>query len=94
MIHPKLQVVTLTAANTEYSVEFADRTKKIMIKGRTNAVIRIAWETGKVATPTDPYLTIASGVVWYENDLQLNYGTKLYLASPNAGLVVEVASYD
>jgi hypothetical protein len=59
---------------------------------RTAFDIRFAFETGKVATPTAPYGTIKSGGSYDEDGLDMVDKT-LYLASSQAGVVVEVVIY-
>jgi len=94
MAMPKIQVVTLTLADTEYTVDIPDRTSKIMVQARTNVIVRSAWETGKVATPTEPYMTIKANKTYYDSDVKYSYGSKLYLATPTAGTEVEVITHN
>ena len=94
MIHPKFYVKELTLADTEYEFVFPEITKKVMIQARTSVVIRMSYEAGKVASSTDPFFTIKSGNTYFDNDLKLNKGTVLYLASPSAGCKVEILSFD
>jgi len=84
--------VTLTAANTEYSQLLPDYTKDISIQCRTAYDVRFAFVTGKVATPTAPYATIKNGGGYGSDNmrtLETNPQT-LYLASAQAGVVVEI----
>ena len=84
-VTPTLYNVTLTNADTEYSQALAS-CKGIEFQARTAVDIRFAFVTGKVATPTAPYMTLKSGQ-WYYFD---GSPTTLYLASATAGTVVEI----
>jgi len=83
-------VVTLTTANTEYSLDVPDGTRRIRIYSRNNRC-RYAFESGAVATVSDnaSYSTQLAGTPEYIEPVKLNDHT-LYLASSNAGDVVEV----
>jgi len=89
---PTKYAVTLTSANTEYSQALPADTKKFRIHLRDYATFRLAYETGKVATPTDPYETIPAGSEKYEDGLNLAALT-LYLASPVAAKTAEVEAW-
>ena len=80
--------LTLTLADTEYSQSFP-LAKKITIQCRTAYDVRFSYVTGKVATPTAPYMTIKSGAAYWEDSLAVS-GTTLYFASDEAGVVVEI----
>jgi hypothetical protein len=84
-VTPTLYNATLTLANTEYSQALA-ACKGIEFQARTAVDIRFAFVTGKVATPTAPYMTLKAGQ-WYIFD---GSPTTLYLASATAGTVVEI----
>ena len=79
---------TLTTKDTEYKINLPMGTEKIMIQARTANVIRIAFVTGKVATPTNPYYTIKAGSTYYDNDIDLQ--GSLYLASDTDGVIAEI----
>lgn len=86
---PTVYNVTLTLANTEYGQALPDNTKQFRFRCRTSFDVRFAFETGKVATPTAPYLTLPADNNYSAGDLNLSDGV-LYLASSEAGVVVEV----
>ena len=86
--------VVLTSADTEYSQVLPIYTKKITIQARTSVVVRGAYEVGKVATPTAPYLTIKAGASYWEDSLTLPTLTTIYLASSSAGTVVEIMCWE
>ncbi len=85
---PTLYAITLTNANTEYSQALPANTRRFMAQARTAADIRIAYETGKVAAPTDPYQSIKSGTVKTIDGIKA--APTLYLASGTAGTIVEI----
>lgn len=89
---PTINVVTLTNADTEYSATMPANTKKFTIQARENVDIRIAFVTGKVATPTDPYLTLKAGNVWWEDHIDSE--TTVYFASSSAGTYVEILIWE
>lgn len=88
---PAIYNVTLTNANTEYS-QALTLAKKILVHCRdATSIIRLAFVTGKVAAPTEPYLTIPATIA-YNDDGILFTGT-IYVASATAGAVVEILAW-
>ena len=87
---PTIYNVTLTAANTEYSQAITNAKKiAVSIQGGTSAnSYRLAYVTGKVATPTAPYLTAPCNV-GYAVDM-LYVSTTLYIAGSHAGDVAQI----
>lgn len=86
---PTLYAVTMTTQNTEYSQALPAGTKKFTIISRDGTPFRLAYVTGKVAAPTDPYRTLtAKG----EDNLNLASLT-LYFACSAAGKVVEIEAW-
>lgn len=86
---PTVYNVTLTLANTEYSQALPANTREFRFRCRTIYDVRYAFVTGKVATPTTPYLTLHAGLDYFSDYNNLTSQT-LYLASATAGVVVEV----
>ena len=84
--------VSLTSANTEYSQALPANTKKFRIHLRDFSEFRLAYVTGKVATPTDPYETIPAGSEKYEDGLNIASLT-LYFASSIAEKTAEVEAW-
>ena len=80
--------VAMTSADTQYSQALTD-VKKFRIHTRDFTEFRLAYETGKVATPTDPYETVPAGSEKYEDSLNIASLT-LYFASASAGKTAEV----
>jgi len=90
---PTVYNVTLALADTEYEQVLPNNTKEILIKSRALAGvlydIRWAWETGRVAIPTVPYMTLEAGLNYGSDGNDLD-GQSIFLASAQAGVVVEV----
>lgn len=86
---PTVYNITMTLANTEYGQALPAATKKFEFRCRGAFDIRYSYETGRVATPTAPYRTLASGITEYQTDLNLT-GVTLYVACGNAAQVVEL----
>lgn len=86
---PALYHVELTSADTEYDQALPANTKRIALQCRDDADVRMAFVTGKVAGPTEPYLTIKSGYSYDSGRINLASGT-VYLASSTAGVDVEL----
>jgi hypothetical protein len=100
---PTIQNVTLTSADTEYSLTLPDNTRAFSFQCRTAFDVRYAFETGKVATPTAPYATVKSGH-WYNSmesmgnytpagDATTDYDGTIYFAADEAGVIVELISW-
>ena len=86
---PTVYNVTLTDADTEYSQALPSSTREIRFRCRTLYDVRFAWAADKVATPTAPYLTLPAGCDYHSDNDDLT-GESLYLASSEAGVVVEI----
>lgn len=85
---------TLTSADTEYSQALPTNCRGFEFQCRSEADVRFAFETGKVATPTSPYMTLKAGD--YYASFPLSQGSSpstLYLASATAGVVVEIITW-
>ena len=88
---PTVYNVTLTTLNTEYSQAMPANCRRIEFQCRTENTMRFAFVTGKVATPTAPYMTLKAGD-YYDSGI-INQGASpstLYLASPTSGVAAEV----
>jgi hypothetical protein len=86
--------LTLTDADTEYSQALPANCRGFEFQARTEAAVRFAFVTGKVAGPTAPYMTLKAGD--YYSSPPLNQGASpstLYLASATAGTVVEILAW-
>lgn len=84
--------VVMTLANTEYSQELPANTKRFSMQMRENdTAFRIAYVTGKVAAPTEPYYTIQGAKEYYEPDL--NFTGTIYFACASAGKHIEIMAW-
>jgi len=81
--------VTLASADTEYSQALPTNTLRFTMQNRGYQPLRWSYVTGKVAGPTAPYNQLKPGASISEDDIDLT-GKTLYLASSNAGDVVEL----
>jgi hypothetical protein len=86
---PTLYNITLTNANTQYSQAIPENTRQFRFRCRTSYDVRYAFATDKVATPTAPYMTLPAGADYAMGDALLGT-TVLYLASAQAGVIVEL----
>jgi len=89
---PAIYNVTMTNANTEYNQALPANCKKFLIHTRDGTSFRLAFVTGKVATPTEPYFTIPASVPYWEDLIQPGSAT-LYFACAVAGKVVEIIAW-
>ena len=90
---PVLFNTTLTNANTEYTIALPAGTTHFEMQARGNAAVRFAFETGLVATPTDPYMTLKAGYTYSSYNLWGSQTMTIYAASPTAGTVLELIAW-
>ncbi len=86
--------VTCTNADTEYNQALPANCRGFEFQARTEATIRFAFVTGKVAASTAPFMTLKAGD--YYTSPAINQGASpstLYVASPTAGTVVEILAW-
>jgi len=88
---PTVYNLTLTAADTQYQQTFTN-VKSLWFQCRTAADIRYAFVTGKVATPTAPWMTLKSGQVFEEYNISISSFT-VYFAGDAGGEVVEIEKW-
>ena len=89
--------VTLVSADQEYSHVLSGDCKFFSLQCRTAFDVRFAFETGKVAGPTAPYSTLKSGGSYNSPEdwgSYSAYSSTIYLASSQAGVVVEVLEWE
>lgn len=95
--HMKTSTLPLTNANTEYPFTLSQTCVHFRIQARTAHDVRISTTAGVVATSANPFWTIKSGTVLPSRDIDrmLKPGSPLtiYLASGNAGTVVEIVEF-
>lgn len=90
---PTAYALTLTDANTEYNQALSAHCRGFEFQCRTETTIRFAFATGKVATPTDPYMTLKAGDYFSSPKLHMADARTLYFASATAGAVVEILEW-
>ncbi|MEW6494509.1 MAG: hypothetical protein AB1589_18630 [Cyanobacteriota bacterium] len=86
-IAPTLSAITLTLANTEYSISVS-AAKKLSFKVLSGGGVRYAYTAGRVAASTLPYYTLEAGVEESEDLLERAFTGTLYFASAIGGAVV------
>lgn len=88
---PTVYNITLTNADTEYSQLLPSSAREIRFRCRDDSVdVRFAFETGKVASPTSPYLTLPAGCDYYSDKNDLTATIIYFSATSNASPVVEL----
>jgi len=88
---PVIYNVTMTLADTEYSQVLPANTKKFLIHTRDGTTFRIAFVTGKVATPTAPYFTIPGGNGYSEDGIKAT--PTLYFGCGSAAKEIEIIAW-
>ena len=93
---PDILNVTMTLADTEYSLQLPFRTKKFMIHTRDESAFRFAYETGRVAVPTGAIFTVPDNKSWWEDHVNLRpndaaWDGTIYFASSDAGKIIEIS---
>jgi len=86
--------LTLTVADTEYTQALPANCHGFEFQCRTENEVRFAFETGRVAGPVAPYLTLKAGDYYYSGSI--NQGatpSTLFVASATAGVVVEIIAW-
>jgi len=81
--------VTMTDADTEYSQALTN-VESLMFQCREEYDMRYAFVSGKVATPTTPWMTLKSGAVYSENFYDGAVDFTLYFASDETGKIAEI----
>lgn len=89
---PTKYALTITNADTEYSQALPANTKQFSVHLRDMSAFRIAYETGKVATPTDLYETVPAGSEKYIENIEPSSLT-LYIAAPAGTKVAEIEAW-
>ncbi len=89
---PVIYNKTMTLADTEYSQALPANTKKYTIQTRDGTAFRMAFVTGKVAAPTEPYFSIGADGFHHE-DLIEPASLTLYFACDEAAKVAEILAW-
>lgn len=92
---PYIYNVALTTLNTQYSQALPEGCKKFRVSiqdGVSTDSYRVSFVTGKVATPTAPYLTFTAEKIYEQEDLALSSVT-LYLASASGSKTAQIEAW-
>lgn len=84
--------VTMTNADTEYEQALSANTKKFLIQTRDGTAFRLAFVTGKVATPTAPYFTVRANNAYWEDLIKPSTLT-LFFACASAAKIIEIIEW-
>ena len=84
--------ISIQDADTEVSWAFPKGVQWFTLQSRDGAAIRLATESGLVASSQPPYFTVKTDNAWDEKQLRVNIrqGLKLFFACAAAGKVIEV----
>lgn len=75
---PRITMVPLVVANTEYALVLREGIKSFSIKMRANNEFKYAYKAGDIAAGT--YVTIPSGSALVEDDLSITGSLIVYLS--------------
>ncbi len=89
---PVMYNVAMALADTEYEQALPASTKKFQIKSRDGTSCRLAFETGKVAGSVDPFTTIPTSAIYWEDFIESDSIT-LYFACAVAGKKTEITAW-
>lgn len=91
---PIIANVSMPLPNTEYVYGPPNECKALQWQCRAANDVRYAWLTGVVASPspTEPYFTLKSGAVWYNDYLSITSAT-LHVATAASVQMVEVEAW-
>ena len=92
MHEPEIFNVVMATLNTEYLQALPAGTARFEIRMQDATAFRLAFVTGKVATPTAPYLAIPAGHLW-EDICDPRRALTLYFAAPASGKVAEIQTW-
>lgn len=87
--NPTIYNLSMPTANTEYSQSLNNSTKKILIRTRNGSQAKFAFVA---AGTTTAWITIKSGAVYFEENLDLNSAT-IYIQSSGTGEVAEILEW-
>jgi len=91
--NPIVYNVALALANTEYAQALPVGCRGFEFHCRTANDVRFAFETGRVAAPVAPYMTLPSGLWYYNLEVRFDVVWTLYLASAVAAVVAEIIAW-
>ena len=83
---PVIYNVAITNGSAEYSQALPANTKKFMIHTRDGTAFRVAFVTGRVATPTEPYFSVLANQNYYEDFIEPASLTLYFACAGGAGI--------
>lgn len=81
--------LSLAISDTEYEFLFPSAVENFSIQAHEAEDVRFAYQSGKVATPTNDYGLIKAGGSYYEPNVALS-GITIYLATSAAPVTLEI----
>ena len=96
LLTPTIYNVVLTNADTEYSQVLPETCRRFAVSiqdGTSTDNFRVAYVTGKVATPTSPFLKIPADAEYEEWDVLGSSQLTLYVASSVAGKTAQIVAW-
>ena len=91
--YPTVLNKTMTVANTEYSQALPTGTRKFTVSCVDGTAMRIAFVTGKVATPTAPYYAILANQSYESPDLDGNAALTVYGGGGGTGKIMQIIAW-
>jgi len=86
---PTIYHKAMAVADTEYSQVLAGMVRRFTVHTRDGTSFRLAFETGKVAAPVEPYFTVLANDAYREGNLEVKNLT-LYFACGVLGKDIEI----
>lgn len=91
---PVVYNVTMTSADTEYSQALPANCRYFTISVQDGTTFRLAFVTGKVATPTAPWIQLLANQAYNSPEkMLLGPATTLYFACGSAGKKVQIIAW-
>jgi hypothetical protein len=85
---PQVFNLTLTSADTEYSLTLPENTYKVMMQARGSADVKFSYVSGESGST---YFTVKSGQTYWDDNI--NTASTMYVQSGTASTVVEVLTW-
>jgi len=89
---PSIYNVGMSLANVEYSQEMPASTKKFLMQTGSGTEFRMAFETGRVAGLSPPFLTVPANSSYNEDFIE-PAALSLYFAGTCPGLTMEIVAW-
>ncbi len=89
--NPVIYNVSIAASHFEYSQALPD-VHNLTFQCRSAFPIRYSFVTGKVGSLTSPYMTLKSGDVFNQHNINIS-STTLYIAATQSGIIVEIEKW-